>query len=64
MWIGWQKTASTSQSTLCPNPEEHHQYRHRRENLKSYFLIATQENFCYSHLNTDEFEIPMKMRKI
>jgi hypothetical protein len=27
--------ASTSQSTQCPNPEEHHQYRHRRENLKS-----------------------------
>jgi hypothetical protein len=25
--------ASTSQSTRCPNPEEHHQYRHRRENL-------------------------------
>jgi hypothetical protein len=28
--------ASTSQSTRRPNPEEHHQYRHRRENLKSH----------------------------
>jgi hypothetical protein len=27
--------ASTSQSTRRPNPKEHHQYRHRRENLKS-----------------------------
>jgi hypothetical protein len=31
--------ASTSQSTRRPNPEEHHQYRHRRENLKSQILI-------------------------
>jgi hypothetical protein len=28
--------ASTSQSTRRPNIEEHHQYRHRRENLKSH----------------------------
>jgi hypothetical protein len=28
--------ASTSQSTRRPNPEEHHQYCHRRENLISF----------------------------
>jgi hypothetical protein len=28
--------ASTDQSTRRPNPEEHHQYCHRRENLKSH----------------------------
>jgi hypothetical protein len=28
--------ASTSESTRRPNPEEHHQYRQRRENLKSH----------------------------
>jgi hypothetical protein len=30
-----EKLASTRQSTRRPNPEEHHQYRHRCENLKS-----------------------------
>jgi hypothetical protein len=27
---------TTSQSTQRPNPEENHQYRHRRENIKSH----------------------------
>jgi hypothetical protein len=31
--------ASNSQSTRRPNPEEHHHYRHRRENLKFHISI-------------------------
>jgi hypothetical protein len=31
---------SISQSTLRPNPEEHHHYRHRRGNLKSHIMVV------------------------
>jgi hypothetical protein len=36
--------ASTSQSTRRPNPEEHHQYRHRLENLKSQVTFDVTES--------------------
>jgi hypothetical protein len=32
--------ASTSKSTRRQNQEEHHQYRHRRENLKSHYNFS------------------------
>jgi hypothetical protein len=36
--------ASISQSTRRPNPEERHQHRHRRENLKSHEWRMFGEN--------------------
>jgi hypothetical protein len=41
--------ASISQSTRRPNPEEHHQYRHRHENLKSQQNFGTE--LCIHFLN-------------
>jgi hypothetical protein len=50
--------ASTNQSARRLNPEEHHHYRYRRENLKSHMLnvLSHPPASNFSHVEDTNFD--------